>query len=126
VGSLGGPQIGGPDAAKSPVAGMSWWDRAQVLGSAVGGGGMSGVLSGLANGMAHQADGGTTTRPGLSWVGERGPELVTLPRGSAVIPLPRVPEFAGARGPLHVHVEVNGREIATAVLDDLNARAARR
>jgi tape measure domain-containing protein len=124
VGSLGGPQIGGPDAAKSPVAGMSWWDRVQVLGSAVGGGGMSGVLSGLANGMAHQADGGTTTRPGLSWVGERGPELLNMPRGAQVIPLPRGGAMAGQ--PLHVHVEVNGREIATAVLDDLNARAARR
>jgi len=34
-----------------------------------------------------QADGGMTIRGGLSWVGERGPELLNLPAGAQVIPL---------------------------------------
>ncbi len=32
------------------------------------------------------AAGGTTVRSGLQWVGERGPELVNMPRGATVIP----------------------------------------
>jgi hypothetical protein len=71
--------------------------------------------------------GGTMTRTHSAWVGERGPELLTLPRGSSVIPLPRVPEFAGGgRGPIHVHVMVDKREIARAVYDDMGDRVARR
>lgn len=34
-----------------------------------------------------QANGGITRRPGLSWVGERGPELLHMPRGAQVTPL---------------------------------------
>lgn len=36
-----------------------------------------------------QAEGGITTRSGLSWVGENGPELMQMPRGAQVIPLDR-------------------------------------
>jgi tape measure domain-containing protein len=74
--------------------------------------------------MGH-ASGGIMTQRHTAWVGERGPELVTLPRGSAVIPLPRVPEFAGGRH-IEIPVVLNGREIARAVYDDMDDRMARR
>ncbi|GGA64993.1 phage tail tape measure protein [Pelagibacterium lentulum] len=46
-------------------------------------GGFGGFLSGIFPGFAN----GTNYAPGgLAWVGERGPELVNLPRGSQVIP----------------------------------------
>jgi hypothetical protein len=44
--------------------------------------GVGGALRGL--GIIGNAKGGTITRPGLSWVGERGPELVSLPKSSTV------------------------------------------
>jgi tape measure domain-containing protein len=77
------------------------------------------------NQWAHQASGGTTTAGGMSWVGERGPELLNLPRGAKVIPLPRVSEFAGGRH-IEIPVVLNGREIARAVYDDMDDRMARR
>jgi hypothetical protein len=42
-----------------------------------------------------QANGGTTIRPGLSWVGEKGPELMHMPRGASVIPLDRMGSSGG-------------------------------
>ncbi|WP_288413855.1 phage tail length tape measure family protein [uncultured Novosphingobium sp.] len=36
--------------------------------------------------VGHNANGTRNWRGGLSWVGERGPELVNLPRGSQVVP----------------------------------------
>jgi hypothetical protein len=74
---------------------------------------------------ANNAAGGTMTAGGMSWVGERGPELLNLPRGAKVIPLPRVPEFAGGRH-IEIPVVLNGREIARAVYDDMDDRMARR
>ncbi len=58
------------------------------------------------------ADGGTITMPGTVLVGERGPELLTLPRGAQVTPLDR----AGAGGTIVVPVYLDGREIARATL----------
>lgn len=43
-----------------------------------------------------QAEGGITTRGGLSWVGEKGPELLNLPTGAQVIPLDRISSGGGA------------------------------
>jgi hypothetical protein len=40
------------------------------------------------------AAGGTTLRQGLQIVGEKGPEILNMPRGAQVIPLPRV-EMSG-------------------------------
>lgn len=56
----------------------------QLLGGLMGGGPggksfLSGIIPGFANGTPY-------ARGGLSVVGERGPELVNLPRGSQVIP----------------------------------------
>lgn len=42
------------------------------------------------------ASGGTITAPGLSWVGEKGPELVNLPRGAQVIDAARSVSLASS------------------------------
>ena len=50
---------------------------------------------------------GTSFAPGgLALVGEMGPELVNLPRGSQVIPNPRL------EGDVHVHLNVEGSVVA--------------
>jgi tape measure domain-containing protein len=97
-------------------------------------GGATGVVAQNGGSAAHpgplislmgHASGGTMTQTHTAWVGEKGPELLTLPRGSSVIPLPRVPEFAGGRH-IEIPVVLNGREIARAVYDDMDDRMARR
>ncbi len=49
---------------------------------------LSGLIPGNANGTHNFAG-------GLSWVGERGPELVNLPRGSQVIPAQKSSQMMG-------------------------------
>ncbi len=50
---------------------------------------------------------GTSFAPGgLALVGEMGPDLVNLPRGSQVIPNPRL------EGDVHVHLNVEGSVVA--------------
>jgi tape measure domain-containing protein len=56
-----------------------------------------------------QAGGGITTRSGASWVGENGPELLTLPRGARVDPLPQDHEMPSF-GP-NVYVTVSGADV---------------
>jgi hypothetical protein len=55
----------------------------RIVGS-FGGGGILGAIGG-AFGIGKNANGTTNWRGGLTMVGERGPELVNLPRGSQVI-----------------------------------------
>lgn len=52
------------------------------------GGALGGALGGAATvaGVGHNAEGTDFWQGGLTWVGEKGPELVNLPRGSQVIP----------------------------------------
>lgn len=64
------------------------------------------------------AAGGTMPYTGAALVGERGPELVTLPAGATVTP--------NGAGIIHTHVYLNGREIATAVGNAAADRKARR
>ena len=48
-----------------------------------------------------QAKGGYTAQPGFSWVGERGPELLSMPKGATVTPIPqhmRAENMMGANG----------------------------
>ena len=60
----------------------------------------------LANNVRGYA-GGTPYAPGgMALVGEMGPELVNLPRGSQVIPNPRL------GGDVHVHLNVEGSVVA--------------
>lgn len=78
---------------------------------------------------ANNALGTSYWRGGATWVGERRPELVMLPRGSQVIPQHRV-GAAGAGGPMVVieHAEVRNEtdiyRLAYAV-DDLRRRRRR-
>lgn len=55
------------------------------------------------------ASGGTVSRAGLSWVGENGPELLSLPRGAQVTPLDR----AGVAGG-NIFVTVNASNLVDA------------
>ncbi|MGO4836880.1 hypothetical protein AB4144_32005, partial [Rhizobiaceae sp. 2RAB30] len=54
--------------------------------SAGGGGGIGGLLGGLLGGIPGFAKGTNFAPGGVAMVGERGPELVNLPRGARVIP----------------------------------------
>ena len=83
-------------------------------------------------GIPGMADGGTVGRAGLSWVGERGPELLRLPVGAQVIP--NGPSMAMAangnggndnhrRGDVHVHINGSGlsqEQMTRAIADALD------
>jgi tape measure domain-containing protein len=47
---------------------------------------------------AHLADGGSVVSGGLSWVGERGPELMWLPPAASVVPLDHTGRLFGPDG----------------------------
>jgi hypothetical protein len=77
------------------------------------GGGVAGFVR-----RPHLQQGGTITRGGHAIVGERGPELVTLPTAARVAPLPVAAPAGGAlRGTVEVRVPVflDRRQIAEAV-----------
>ncbi len=83
-----------------------------VFGSLFGGlfGGGKGLL-GLGGLFGFLADGGTVRSPGNFIVGERGPEMLTLPRGATVTPLDRSGGAAGAMITINTHIEsVSGIE----------------
>lgn len=56
-------------------------------------GGLSPILSFL--GIGRNAEGTDSWRGGLTWVGEKGPEIVNLPRGSQVIPNAKAANMGG-------------------------------
>lgn len=74
------------------------------------------------------AEGGVARSPGLSLVGERGPEILTLPRAARVDPLPApAMSTAGARETIvHTHVHLDGREVARSVSRHVAYEQARR
>jgi hypothetical protein len=59
-----------------------------------GGGGWLTAI-GSAFGIGNNADGTTNWRGGMTWVGERGPELLSLPRGAAITPAHMVDAAGG-------------------------------
>lgn len=67
--------------------------QAALLGKGPFGSGGGGLIGGLLRGIGIPgfANGTNSAPGGLAWVGERGPELVNLPRGSQVIPNHRIP-----------------------------------
>ena len=88
---------------------------------------MLGVL-----GMGGAAEGGVI-RSGAAWVGERGPELLSMKNGAArIYPLPSptvAPIAAGAgfgAGDVHVPVYLDGRVITEVVAQRTSDRKARR
>jgi hypothetical protein len=79
------------------------------------------------------AFGGVQTRSGMAVVGERGPELVQLPGGARVTPLPAGGGVAPALGgtsalnrPITTQVYLDRRMIATAIAEDTADQKARR
>lgn len=95
--SLGNAGLNALDKIASKALDMATngiWDM--IFGAVMGGlggnslGGGWGVAGGFGRpgifGIPGMADGGTVGRAGLSWVGERGPELLRLPQGAQVIP----------------------------------------
>lgn len=71
-------------------------------------------------GIAGAASGATSS--GLTWVGERGPELMSLPPGTAVHSAGDSKRIAGsgmdaAGGPMIVQLHVDGHVIAQAMVD---------
>jgi hypothetical protein len=104
-----------------------------ISGNSLGGG--WGVAGGFGRpgifGIPGMATGGTVSRSGLSWVGERGPELLSLPRGAQVIPHAQSMAMTAngngmndnRRGDLHLHIQSGlseeqlGRAIANGIRD---------
>lgn len=74
-------------------------------------------------GAPRQAAGGITTDGGLSWVGERGPELLNLPTGAQVIPLSKIGGSSGGGATYNISVNAGmgadgaalGEQIVTAI-----------
>ena len=64
---------------------IGWIGRIKVP-DWLGGGSIGGNIKGMLSGLPFFADGIKNFQGGLAVVGERGPELVNLPRGSDVIP----------------------------------------
>lgn len=55
--------------------------------------------------VGHNAMGTDNWRGGLTWVGERGPELVNLPRGSQVIPNHRINVGGGGSRTQNINID---------------------
>lgn len=86
--------------------------------------GGSGPASGFVTGIPGQANGGITRRAGLSIVGENGPELLRMPRGAVVAPLPA----GGGLGASEIttNVWLDGKVVAKSVDRHQADRKARR
>ena len=95
------------------------------LGVAFGGKTGSGIGGFVGRGVTNLlglADGGTVTNGGIFLVGERGPELVSLPAGSAVFNNPQTRSMGTT-----INVSVNGRVGASdAELDDIARKIGRK
>ncbi|MDT0306875.1 hypothetical protein RM780_07845 [Streptomyces sp. DSM 44917] len=71
------------------------------------------------------ASGGAITRGGLAVVGERGAEVVSLPRGAAVHPSGTVPAGAGGGPPIHIALHLDGKTVAKLLVDPLRGEIRR-
>jgi phage-related minor tail protein len=81
--------------------------------------GIAGTRVGLPQ-LPMLADGGDVRRGGLAIVGEAGPEIVDLNAGARVSPLERVSVGSGRDSrTIVVPVQLNGREIARVVVDEM-------
>ena len=68
----------------------------------------SGFMPGFANGTSYAPG-------GMALVGERGPELVNLPRGSQVIPNHKIGGLSGSGSPISISVDARGSNDPAAV-----------
>jgi hypothetical protein len=72
------------------------------------------------------ADGGSIWRPGSVIVGERGPEMLSLPAGAGVSPLGGGGPAAAGGGDLIVVMEMDRQELGRVVVNDFRSLEARR
>lgn len=63
--------------------------------------------------IPYLAQGGTITAAGMAMVGEAGPELLTLPRGAQVTPLPRLAAQGGGSAPARVEISFDFSGVAS-------------
>ena len=73
------------------------------------------------------ATGGTATSPGAAIVGERGPELISMPRGASVVPLdhPAAGPLTAREQVIITKVYLDGRQIQESVQRTSDDREAR-
>ncbi len=77
-----------------------------------GGGGSSGTIQ-VGNQLFPKFANGTNFAPGgLSIVGERGPELVNLPRGASVTPNSELMSMGGVNAPISISIDARGADAA--------------
>jgi hypothetical protein len=101
--------------------------KAVDLAGKVGGG----ALSAIGSVLPFQHGGVMGAGGGLALVGERGPELMQLPGGTRVTPLQagtqQPVDMAGLGfGEIHVHLDVDGRELAYVVARETDIQKASR
>lgn len=77
------------------------------------------------------ATGGTFRSGGLAIVGDRGPELAQFPAGARIAPLTQatqtaIPLGGFGGGDLHIHLDVEGRELAHVIATQTQLQAATR
>ena len=86
-------------------------------------------------GLAFMAEGGTVSHSGLTVVGEKGPELLSLPKGAQVTPMQSPqPAFAslvsntssGGSQPVVVQLVLRDRVVEQVMVDIMEKRNARR
>ncbi len=87
------------DKLADMLAGLDWGGALKAMFG--GGGGMSGALGALFSPGGHSA-GTDFSDGGWKWVGERGPELLNLPRGSRVLEHNRALQAAAGGGAMNV------------------------
>jgi len=87
------------DKLADMLAGLDWGGAMRAMFG--GGGGMSAALGALFSPGGHSA-GTDFSDGGWKWVGERGPELLNLPRGSRVLEHNRALQAAAGSGAMNV------------------------
>lgn len=72
--------------------------------------------------------GGTITSAGLALVGDRGPEMLSLPAGAQVSPLDRLPDLGGTSDhrPIVVYTMLDGKVVSKVVVDNVGRDTRRR
>lgn len=75
-----------------------------------------GVITGLIHHIPFLQAGGHVTSPGISMVGERGPEMVMLPAGASVIPNHQLPKMSMPSFPESINltsiIKMDGKTVA--------------
>jgi len=116
-----------PSGIFSAAGGQGHGGGGGSLGSQIFGYGRTAL--GILTGIPGLADGGTIVRPGLTLVGEYGPELVGLPQGARVQPLTAgVGGFGKIQLTTHVTVPVllpNGKVLAESMAEIVTDAEAR-